>query len=206
MNWGECQIAALQKMFLINTNSLEINDSTKPYLAAMPQAANEALRMIATVGRFVVKSYVIEQAATPDQKNGQCERWSKYVLPELIEDFYRLMPNSAVFETLDSRQGADFGIEGEHTLVLDGRKAGRYTIYYYAYPATITSDTAADTPLNIPREAEVLVPLYIASQLYKDDDNSIATIYRNEFEIGLERLNNAPSSGAERFNSVTGWW
>lgn len=199
MNWGECQIAALQKMFLINTNSLEVNDSTKPYLAAMPQAANEALRMITTVGRFVVKSYVIEQAVTG-------ERWCKYVLPELIEDFYRLMPNSAVFETLDSRQAAEFAIEGEHTLVLDGRKAGRYTIYYYAYPATITSDTAADTPLNIPREAEVLVPIYIASQLYKDDDNSIATIYRNEFEIGLERLNNAPSSGAERFNSVTGWW
>lgn len=199
MNWGECQIAALQKMFLINTNSLEANDSTKPYLAAMPQAANEALRMIATTGRFVVKSYAIEQ----DGHGGQ---WSKYVLPELIEDFYRLMPNSAVFETSDSRQAAEFAIEGEHTLVLDGRKAGRYTIYYYAYPATITSDTAADTPLNIPREAEVLVPLYIASQLYKDDDNSIATIYRNEFEIGLERLNNMPSSGAERFSSVTGWW
>lgn len=199
MNWGECQIAALQKMFLVGTNNLEVNDGTKPYLAAMPQAANEALRMIATVGRFVVKSYVIEQEATGEQ-------WRKYVLPDLIEDFYRLMPNSAVLETEGNRALANYEIEGEHTLILDGRKAGQYTLYYYAYPATITSSTPADTMLNIPREAEVLVPLYIASQLYKDDDNAIATIYRNEFEIGLERLNNSASSGAERFVSVTGWW
>lgn len=199
MNWGECQIAALQKMFLINTGNLEVNDSTKPYLAAMPQAANEALRMITTVGRYVIESYTIEQ-------NGHGERWVRYDLPELIVDFYRLMPNSAVFETDGSRQAADFAVEGEHTLILDGRKAGRYTLYYYAYPATITSSTPAETELNIPREAEVLVPLYIASQLYKDDDNSIATIYRNEFEIGLERLHNAPDNGAESFHSVTGWW
>ena len=199
MNWGECQIVALQKMFLIGGNTLEVNDSTKPYLAAMPQAANEALRMIATVGRFVVRSYVIEQEVTG-------ERWCKYVLPDLIKDFYRLMPNSAVLEVGDNRAPAHYEIEGEHTLILDGRKAGRYTLYYYAYPAIITSSTTADTPLNIPREAEVLVPLYIASQLYKDDDNSIATIYRNEFEIGLERLNNSASSGAERFVSATGWW
>lgn len=199
MNWGECQVAALQKMFLINTNSLEINDSTRPYLAAMPAAANEALRLIATTGRFVVKSYMIEQAATD-------ERWVRYFLPEMIEDFYRLMPNSMVYDNGASRRKAEFAIEGEHLLVLDGRKAGQYTVYYYAYPPTITSSTAADAALSIPREAEVLVPLYIASQLYKDDDNSIATIYRNEFEIGLERLYNAPDSGAEYFHSVTGWW
>lgn len=199
MNWGECQIAALQKMFLINTNSLEANDSTKPYLAAMPQAANEALEMVATAGRFVIKSYILEQEETE-------QPWVRVVLPEVIPDFYRLMPNSMIFEDESGRGAADFAIEGEHTLVLDGRKAGVYTVYYYAYPQVIESGTPADTPLNIPREAEVLIPLYIASQLYKDDDNSIATIYRNEFEIGLERLNNMPSSGAERFNSVTGWW
>lgn len=34
----------------------------------------------------------------------------------------------------------------------------------------------------------VLLPLYMASQLYKDDDISIATTYRNEFELGLEEL------------------
>lgn len=201
MNWGECQIAALQKMFLINTSNLEVNDSTKPYLAAMPQAANEALNMIATVGKFVVKSYIIEQDGTTGG------RWNRYSLPELIPDFYRLMPNSMIYEDgAGSREPAQFEIEGEHTLLLDAGSGGKFTVYYYAYPTTITAATPAETPLNVAREAEVLVPLYIASQLYKDDDNSIATIYRNEFEIGLERLNNTANSGGEHFSSVTGWW
>ena len=39
-----------------------------------------------------------------------------------------------------------------------------------------------------PRYGWVLIPLYIASQLYKDDDISQATAYRNEFEVGLQDL------------------
>lgn len=45
-----------------------------------------------------------------------------------------------------------------------------------------------DTELKLPYEACVLIPLYIASQLYKDDDISLATQYRNEFEAGLQNL------------------
>lgn len=42
--------------------------------------------------------------------------------------------------------------------------------------------------IALPEDACVLIPLYIASQLYKDDDISQATAYRNEFEIGLQEL------------------
>ena len=42
--------------------------------------------------------------------------------------------------------------------------------------------------IELPEEACVLIPLYIASQLYKDDDISQATAYRNEFEVGLQDL------------------
>jgi hypothetical protein len=52
----------------------------------------------------------------------------------------------------------------------------------------IDTDTTDTTELSYPLEACVLIPLYIASQLYKDDDISIATQYRNEFETGLQNL------------------
>lgn len=52
----------------------------------------------------------------------------------------------------------------------------------------IDSDTESDYKLNYPDEACSLIPLYIASQLYKDDDISQATAYRNEFEVGLQDL------------------
>lgn len=52
----------------------------------------------------------------------------------------------------------------------------------------ITSETANDYEIQLPADACVLIPLYIASQLYKDDDIAQATAYRNEFEVGLQDL------------------
>ena len=52
----------------------------------------------------------------------------------------------------------------------------------------IDKDTKDDYKLTISEDACVLIPLYIASQLYKDDDISQATAYRNEFEVGLQDL------------------
>lgn len=52
----------------------------------------------------------------------------------------------------------------------------------------IDEDTDNDEKINLPDSACVLIPLYIASQLYKDDDISQATAYRNEFEVGLQDL------------------
>jgi hypothetical protein len=52
----------------------------------------------------------------------------------------------------------------------------------------IDSTTKDAYEIELPEEACVLIPLYIASQLYKDDDISQATAYRNEFEVGLQDL------------------
>ncbi len=52
----------------------------------------------------------------------------------------------------------------------------------------IDSTTEDTYEIELPEEACVLIPLYIASQLYKDDDISQATAYRNEFEVGLQDL------------------
>lgn len=52
----------------------------------------------------------------------------------------------------------------------------------------IDNKTLNNHKLEIPEDACVLIPLYIASQLYKDDDISQATAYRNEFEVGLQDL------------------
>lgn len=52
----------------------------------------------------------------------------------------------------------------------------------------VNYETESDVEINLPEDACVLIPLYIASQLYKDDDISQATAYRNEFEAGLADL------------------
>ena len=103
-------------------------------------------------------------------------------------------------------QTSDFYQEGTKTLVLDRDMIGSFTVYYRAYPVQITTETEDTYELPIDPEVYVLLPLYMASQLYKDDDNAIATAYRNEFEVGFERLvNSANLSAYEEFTSESGW-
>jgi len=41
---------------------------------------------------------------------------------------------------------------------------------------------------RLDEKGAMLLPLYMASQLYKDEDAGLAAIYRNEFEVGREQF------------------
>jgi hypothetical protein len=67
-------------------------------------------------------------------------------------------------------------------------------------------DTPDDYELALDPEVATLLPMYMASQLYKDDDNSISTVYRNEWEVAFERLSqNSNAPHKEEFTSESGW-
>ena len=132
----------------------------------------------------------------------------KYNMKDLAEDFFMLESTDLYYEGNDNpyTQTQQFWQEGNTVLVLDRQMIGNFIIYYKAYPEQITIDTPDEYELPIDDEVAVLLPLYMASQLYKDDDNGIATSYRNEFEVAFERLKNkanAPSAG--EFISKSGW-
>ena len=132
----------------------------------------------------------------------------KYDMKELAPDFYMIDPQGIYYEGAYQKylQTSDFYQEGTKTLVLDRDMVGSFTIYYRAYPEELTMDTDDTYELPIDPEVYALLPLYMASQLYKDDDNGIATAYRNEFEVGFERLvNSANLSAFEEFTSDSGW-
>lgn len=132
----------------------------------------------------------------------------KYDLQELAPDFYMIDPQGIYYEGAHKEylQTSDYFQEGTKKLVLDRDKYGNFTVYYRAYPEQLTKDTEDEYELPIDPEVYALLPLYMASQLYKDDDNGIATSYRNEFEVGFERLvNSANISTYEVFTSDTGW-
>ena len=132
----------------------------------------------------------------------------KYDLKAIAPDFYMIDPQGIYFEGAYQKylQTSDFYQEGTKTLVLDRDMIGCFTIYYRAYPEQITADTDDEYELPIDPEVYALLPLYMASQLYKDDDQGIATSYRNELEVGFERLvNSANLSAYEEFTSDSGW-
>lgn len=302
--WYDVKLATLQKMFAAD-NSIINDESTSGYLSAMPYAANEALQMLSTVGKFIVrsitivnnpienliadtiakpitrfvgkrtfsvegaKSYYFECSGVgkytvkvgddlvetvsidsqtvftkfknlinnPDLKDVEIEFESEYPMAvrnvamygvsfvnadsipifrekipykmnELCEDFYMLDPQGIYFEGDYSTylNTSDYYQEADKTLVLDRDEVGSYTVYYKAYPPQFTADTEDDYELPLDPEVVALMSLYMASQLYKDDDNGIATSYRNEFEVAFERLrNSANRSTKEEFTSESGW-
>jgi hypothetical protein len=309
--WRDIKFTTLQKMFSITGSSTSIpNDSaTMEYINAMPAACNEALELLSTAGKFIIKeftyinypfdnmlgkdtfktetivndtrvyemdgakSYYFRIAGTPDScklyiggiesvdfevdsdgftaykgnipftgeeedttvqlvivasspvnvanvcfynctfnsddKVPQYEKYIRLNLSELLTDFYQLAP--AELYSLGTT-GNDYIVadeyfqEADKTLVIPRDKQGTFIIHYRAYPQQITLETPDDEVLALDPEVAAIIPLYMASQLFKDDDLSISTVYRNEWEVAREAL----SQGAmvpkkEKFIPSSGW-
>lgn len=116
-----------------------------------------------------------------------------------IKDFYQL---EKLYDDNDRLiNNTDYFFEDRNTLVLN--RPGFYKIKYRAYPMWITTETSDEDTFDLDPELAVLIPLYMASQLYKDDDISIATQYRNEFEAALLKYRSGLSD--LKFISKSGW-
>lgn len=204
MTWGAIKRITLQKMFAYGGNDPLASDLAKPYLPAMADTANEGLQLLATAGRYIQRCLSLDPEIHPE---GDMLR---YDLRELAEDFYLLDPEQIYLSTPTGRGSADGAqTEGESILWLPAAANGVYTVYYYAYPAPLSAETPDTQPVALHPEAAVLLPLYMASQLYKDDDAGLAVLYRQEFDVGLEMLRrSAPRlrCGKPAFRSLTRWW
>ena len=156
--------------------------------------------------------YAVKNIALYEAKYEEAENIPAYAeklrfrATDIAEDFYSI--NSIYFEGQTTRyiKTDEVYQEGDKVLVLDRDIPGNYIIYYNALPVTITLETEDDYELPLDREVSAILPLYMASQIYKEDDIAISTQYRNEFEVAFERLKNAePSGKAERITSESGW-
>ena len=198
MTWGEIKLTTLQKMFSSDTDSIDENDdSVKDYLYAMPAAANEAIRMLVTAGIPVRKSAIVEKTdKAPLLVN----------LTQDIPDFWRMTaPEVYRMDGGDVQAYEGCTLLAGRYLRFPENDTGTFEYWYDAMPDAIQQTTPDDEVIHIAPEAVVLIPLYMASQLYKDDDLTTATYYRNEFEAGLALLKK-PVLGDGKFTSTTGWW
>lgn len=205
MTWAELKIVTLQKVFAITDGKLRDDDTTQEYLTAMPGAANEALALLSTEGWMRKKTLVIVQ--DPEEPE-QTERDGIIYAPVVGEfDLRKVAPEWYLPDT-DVKMPQEWLVEGLSTLILPVR-AGRWEIRYLAWPPELTTETDDDYELPIYPELATLMPLYMASQIYKDDDIAMATQYRNEFEVGLEMLRGSLRRLKEkdgRWRNTKGWW
>lgn len=127
----------------------------------------------------------------------------KYDMSEIISDFYQLISVEYEHPGDAGRFDTAYYIEGDKTLCINSNLMGSFIIKYKAYPDKITSDTDDSYTFTMPPEMIAILPLYIASELYKDDDISVATIYRNEFEVSLSAIR--PPQQKVKFADTSGW-
>lgn len=182
MNWGAIQIEALKKMFL-NNDRLEVSKleeyktdkKYKTYLDAMPQACNEAINYICENGKPLLKEYKLK--AKDINFN--------YKLNQVVPNFKRIY--QIVY---DGVSNPEWYVEGNNVLVVKDWTDGDIIIYYEAYHDFINERTTSSSIIELDNYSLTLIPLYIAAELYKDDDVQLSTMYMNEFVTNVSNMKN----------------
>lgn len=242
VTWEELQIRCLQKVFSIDGDVLVVDSNTQPYIKSMPGAANEAMQILVTAGRAFKKCMTISQTgAAEEEPEKETEEdttvpaeetdtggmdtegeevpsyrenlgsWIAYDLKGLTGDFYILgeirLDDGERYEAFTG-----YRMEGDALLLLPASQKGTFRIWYEAYPPKITKDTPPDFIIDLHPEELSMIALYMAGQLYKDDDISIAQIYMNEWLTWLEELKvsaeraKAKNKKSGSWSSVKGWY
>lgn len=201
MTWKEIKKATLQRLFVIEGGVVVISDVTQPYIHAMPAAANEGIYLLSAAGGVGVK------ALTFHKKRGY-GNYERFNMNEYVHDF-RSFTDEIYIQTSHGRNKIyGYVTEASSVLVLPAWLEGEVTVYYNPLPQIITPSTDDEEEIKLLPMACSLLPLYMASQLYKDDDMRAAVQLRNEFELGLSRLSamiTRDNKKKETFESVTGW-
>ena len=199
--WKDIKFETLGLMFartdggaVVSLTGEDVSDFTNE----MVDAANYALRDLATVSP-ILRVLRLEQTGAGRQK---------YDLRERAPDFMRLVCDRVAFEDGDRYESVeDYRLEGGDVIVLSGRESGAYLICYEAYPEEVRADTPDGQTFSLAPEALDLVPVYMASRIYGEEDIALATHYLNQYHVRRSEL---ALRGAVRptgggFASQSGW-
>jgi hypothetical protein len=202
MTWDDLRVSCLQKMFSLDGDTLVKDSTTTPYINMMPAAANEAMHILLTAGRQFKKCLAVKNDGEKGEPLG---KWLAYDLKELAADFYAL---DVIYYTdgTEYRTFSDYRMEGERYLLLPADMAGSFRVWYDSYPPVMTVVTPGTQEIDLHPEEMTMVALYMAGQLYKDDDVSIAQIYMNEWATWLEELKQSARRAKGKNNGSGGGW
>lgn len=189
MTIGEVKLSAIRKMFanetpvdISNLPSMYTQEEYNLYLNSMPNAINEAINNLLSV-KPLIKSFVID---TTTQREEEFNTY-RYNLRDLISDYKRISADTN-YINLNGDMYCNYEVEANEYFIVPKFDEGNWIVYYEAYRPIITLTTSDEEEIGIGTDLEVLIPLYLAGELYKDDDLSLATMYMNEFLNGIQSL------------------
>lgn len=101
---------------------------------------------------------------------------------ELCADFFKFDSENSVVCQSDNNS---YSFVSESIFLVDGTKSGVWKVPYIAYPNLITDKTPDDEEINLPENLCSIIPYYIASELYLEEDSGLCVGWRNKFEAEL---------------------
>ena len=194
--WGEIKNEALGLMFSNVNGSAKVSTKdadVQEYVLNMIDAANYAIRDLSA-------AVPILKYFTYSQKGQDADGVMRQELRYLTGDY------RAAADDTEEMLAAGVRVQGGY-LITPRRGEIRVDVPYYAYAQQITAETEDDYDLDMLPECEDLIPVYMASRLYMEDDVQLATMYRNQYEAKKEALAASADLGKSgTFVNTTGWW
>ena len=215
--WGDIVIATCRKMFL-NKDAITVADlpdliddrNYSTYINMAPDVMNELMvilnnRVLINIDTITIKlddanleKYLIDDNSAwvfdikEYMKDNEIDN---YLYTEVIQHTY-IKRDNLLFEEQDGKLYIDKRFMDRNSLTL--------TIKYRIIPERFTTTTPWSTLIDLPYNICSIAPLYLASELYKDDDISMSTAYRNQFETELDYISSqmVDSLGIEHSRDV----
>lgn len=127
-----------------------------------------------------------------------------YDIRKLGERYMRIAPEQPVW--YKGHDISPYVVRSHDTITINSDLEGEVQVYYHAYPIRITNETKDEMEMELDDEALELVPLYMASRLYMDDDSGVATLYYNMYDARkAELMASKEFFASEGFVSESGW-
>ena len=183
--WGYIKDVSLSKL------DLDENEATvQNLLSRFPFYANEVITQVCSSikPKYTFENFVIDKTNVG----------VKQIMPD---DFVSFGDDVCyMLEEVRERNGEtrlikvpihddDYEYLGYNQVVF--KHPGNYFISYNARWYTFDKSLSDDELIDVPDDILDSIPSYIASQCYKIDDEYKASVFRNEYEIMLSRIDNS---------------
>lgn len=199
--WNDLKNTILAKLDLTEEEA-----NVQNLINRFPYYANEAMTQICSSIKpkytFIDFEITQEDVGEPQTMPKDFVSFSDdvcYELKDEIVDFYTKQTITIKKELHDT----DFEYYGYNQVVF--KHPGKFYIAYNARWYTLTNNIEGDTYLDVPNDVLDCIPSYVASQCYKIDDEYKASVFRNEYEMMLARIDNRNYKNTKTFEIEGDW-
>ena len=204
MTLNDIKISALQLMFtnysddLRNENVDEMtNEEYTKYTLNMDASINRCLGRLETAGVLSLGSVELE---AEDGIVGDYN--TKFDLSELATDFRSVA--RVIYENGSQYEPSiGYTMEGD-TIVLSNLKSGVYRVLYNRRITRIVIGALSSTEVGVPDYLAEIIPYFIKSELYEEEEPEIASQARNIFEAMLSTFIRTETSGQSGVVNIFG--